>query len=207
MAITTLANVKTLLNITSTTNDAWITALIPQVESDYVHIRGKPFDVGTRVNIETTGLSQDEELLIVINDGDYEIELEADDMAGMITRRIKNQMLPSQYYSIFATATTSTSADMYFVDRLEEWLESYSVMDLSVETTAAGVTTTVTKMQNVYPAGSELTAAQMIQHQMSKPAGVQSESLGDYSVTYGAMGQGGYPQAITGQIARFAVMQ
>ena len=210
MAITTLDNVKTILNIKTTDDDDWIESLISQVESDYIHIRGKPFNVGTKVNIETSGLAQDEEIIIDISDNDYNIGLKQDDTAGMITRRIMNQMKPTPYYEIVTTGTTSTSADIYFTEKFENWTEDYSVLDLSVESTASDITATVTKMQTIYPPGSELTAAQMIhhhltQHETGKPAGVKSESLGDYSVTY-ADTQGSYPRAITGQIARYAVM-
>ena len=44
MAITTLANVKTYLGLTTTAKDAIITFLIPQVESDFLRIRNKPFE-------------------------------------------------------------------------------------------------------------------------------------------------------------------
>ena len=44
MAITTLANVKTFLGLTSTTKDALITMFIPMVESDFLRIRNKAFD-------------------------------------------------------------------------------------------------------------------------------------------------------------------
>jgi len=205
--ITTLARIKKFLNVTDTENDSWIEALIPQVESDYVHIRNRPFDVGTKINIQTTGLAQDEVLTIDIADTEYDIALKENDTAGMITRRVKQQMKPSIYYSVFAPVSTSTSADVYLVDNLEDWQDDYSVLDLSATSTASDITKTVTKMATIYPEGAELTVAQMIQHQLSKPAGVQSESLGDYSVTYADMGGGGYPKSITGQIVRFVVTQ
>ena len=44
MAITTLANVKTYLGLTTTAKDAPITMLIPIVESNYLGIRNKAFD-------------------------------------------------------------------------------------------------------------------------------------------------------------------
>ncbi|GEM_PF-2055327 len=44
MAITTLANVKTYLGLTTTAKDALITMLIPIVESNYLGIRNKAFD-------------------------------------------------------------------------------------------------------------------------------------------------------------------
>jgi hypothetical protein len=47
MAITNLENVKTILGITSSVTDSYITALIPMVEADYLLIRNKPFDLDT----------------------------------------------------------------------------------------------------------------------------------------------------------------
>jgi hypothetical protein len=47
MAITNLENVKTILGITSSATDSYITALIPMVEADYLLIRNKPFDLST----------------------------------------------------------------------------------------------------------------------------------------------------------------
>ena len=55
MAITTLANVKTVLGITGTSKDAQITALIPLVESDYLNIRNKAFDVVNSVIVYPAG--------------------------------------------------------------------------------------------------------------------------------------------------------
>jgi len=51
MAITTLANVKTFLGLTSTTKDALITMFIPMVESDFLRIRNKAFDTDDDDNI------------------------------------------------------------------------------------------------------------------------------------------------------------
>ena len=52
MAITTLSNVKTALAITGNTQDARISALIPMVESDYLNIRNKPFNLDIYGDIE-----------------------------------------------------------------------------------------------------------------------------------------------------------
>lgn len=213
MAITTLANVKTLLNITEPSKDAWITALIPQVEDDYVKIRGKPFDIATKLNIATTGLPADEEAEIEIGNSaavgatasglEYDVWLRENDTANMIAYRIMAAMKPSGYFNFSLTNTSSSNADIYITERFPPWQEFISVLDITV-TASTSLTATATKMQTVYPDGSELTAVQMIQHQMNKPAGVQSESLGDYSVTYAKL-KGGYPESITGQIDRYAV--
>ena len=213
MAITTLTNVKTILNITVSDKDTWIDALIPQVESDYEGIRNRPFDVGTLVNIVTTAaLAADEEMTITIGNwarigstargADYTISLREDDTANIIARRIANQIEPSPYYNVKPlTNATSSSADVSFVEKFEKWTESRSILDMTVST-STGYTATVNKLQTIYPDGAELTAAQMIQFNLSKPGGVKSESLGDYSVTYGDS-VSGYPKSITGKIKRY----
>ena len=204
MAITTLSNVKTLLGLsTGTADDARITALITQVEDDYQAIRGKPFDVGTKVSIETTGIPADETIMIEVGAWEYDIDLVTGDTAPMIARRIVNQIKPNTYYNIFAPFSTSTSADVWFTEKMEDWSDSISVLDLDI-VTSANITATVSKMELIYPDGAEMTAAQMVGYQMQRPNGIQSESLGDYSVSYGTV-QGGYPSAITSKIIRFAV--
>lgn len=70
----------------------------------------------------------------------------------------------------------------------------------------------------VYPPGANLTAIRMIGYHLAQQAeggglegaaaGIASESLGDYSVSYGAGGAGGgrygyYPESITGGIRRY----
>lgn len=52
MAIVTLTEVKTFLQITSKTYDALIVKLIPQVEAKYENIRGITFDVDSNDEIE-----------------------------------------------------------------------------------------------------------------------------------------------------------
>lgn len=203
MAITTINRAKTLLNITTTDKDTWITALIPQVESDYQAVRNRPFDAGTRVNIATTAALAADETMTVTISSDYAITLRVGDTAQIIARRITNQILPSAYYSVTAPLAnaSSSSADVLFLERFEPWTESRSVLDLSVST-STGYTATVTPMETFYPNGAELTAVQMIQFHMGKPGGVKSESLGDYSVTYDESAAG-YPKSITGKIKRY----
>jgi hypothetical protein len=50
MAITTLAKVKAILQITVSDKDGLITELIPMVESDYLSIRKKAFDTDDEDN-------------------------------------------------------------------------------------------------------------------------------------------------------------
>ena len=206
MAITTLNEVKKILNITTTEKDDWITTLIPQVEDDYLSIRGRPFEVGTKVKVETLGLPADEDMGLTIGEDDYIIELKDDDTAHMIAYRVCQQMKPSVLFKISIANAASSSADLLFVEKYPKYQENFSVMDLDVDA-SANFDTTISKMQTFYPSGAEQTVAQMISYQMDKPGGVQSESLGDYSVTYAETGGGGYPRNITGGITRFVVMQ
>ena len=215
MAITTLSNVKTLLNLSTsdTSKDAWITALIAQVESDYEQIRGKQFDFATKLNITSSGLPADEEIEIGVGNSarvggtasglEYDVRLRANDTADMIAYRIIASMKPSGYFNFSLANMSSSSADIYLTERFPSFQEWLSVLDVTV-TSSTSLTATATPMQTIYPTGAEMTAVQMVQYLMSKPGGVKSESLGDYSVTYDDAA-GGYPKSIMGQIVRFAV--
>ena len=58
----------------------------------------------------------------------------------------------------------------------------------------------------IYPAGSELTAIEMIGYELGKrgrTTGMKSESLGDYSYTKDDPSGGGYPVSIIQKIRRF----
>ena len=214
MAITTLTKVKRLLNKADTDSDAWIDALIPQVESDYKHIRGKPFDEGTKLKFESSGLPADEKMTLTIGNYasvggtaaglEYDIVLRKDDTADRIAWRTMAKIQPSLYYGLKLGSASTSEAEVYFVEQYPSRLESYSVLDLSA-THSTSITSTVSKRETIYPDGAEMTAAQMIGYQMNKPGGVKSESLGDYSVTYDDA-SGGYPNSITGQIQRYARM-
>lgn len=57
MAITTLEQVKAVLDITGTDKDSVITALIPMVEEDYLSLRNKAFDTDDDITIYPTGAS------------------------------------------------------------------------------------------------------------------------------------------------------
>ena len=203
MAITTLSNVKSILGITSTADDAQITALIPQVEEDYINIRNKPFDVATKVTYSDASTAGGE-IEFSIGSKSELVEFNAGDTVAIIARKTRNQIKPTPYYSI-----DPTSDAVYFTEKHEQVTDSISVLDLEAESTS--VTATVTKMQTVYPKGAEFTAAKMIQFHMTAGTaagglGKTSETLGDYSVTF-ASGQGAnigdYPKDVVGGIKRY----
>jgi len=209
VAITTLANFKTLTGTTG--NDKRVAALISRVEADYESIRNKPFDTGTLVNIETTGLSADEDITIDLNNYCYTVKLKDGDNAKMIGYRISHYVLPSHLVNVKVVLANATSSgvDVYFTEKFPNWQEDYSVLDLDV-TTSAAIATDVTPMTTIYPDGAELVAVNMIQYHLNTMTGIGkgSESLGDYSVTFKGSNEptlGGYPASVVGNIKRFAV--
>jgi hypothetical protein len=220
MAITTLTRVKALLGKTDNDSDLQMSALIEQVENDYLAIRGKPFEEGTLVTLEmTTSLTADEEITITIgnfaqiggtsNGWEFDVNLRKDDTADIIAKRIITQIKPTSYYTMFLSSANSTTAKLYMMDRFPDVMENYSVLDLEIDTSAQ-ITTTIQKMQTIYPDGAEMTAVQMMQFHVNaiESAGVTGESLGDYSVQYAGNVQGvmgSYPKSVVGGIKRFAV--
>lgn len=217
MPITTTSQVKAILGITTTDQDAQIDALIPEVEAHYLALRNKPFDNATKLTVETTGMSADEEMIITVGnyaavgstaDGiEYDIRLRSGDTAGMIAKRIVAQMLPSPYYKVTTTVTgsTSTSADIYFSERFSDFLEDFSVLDLSVSASPR-YTTSVSPLETIYPDGAPLTAAKMVAYNMGGAGGgITEERLGDYSVSYAS--EDGYPRAITSGIQKFVTFK
>jgi hypothetical protein len=175
MAITTSANVKTILGISGSTQDANIALLIPQVEADYLAIRNKPWD--TEIEGERVGIGDGsavaftlankpivKDSLTVYVGGDEETGYTVNLTTGVIT---------------FTTAPAAG-------DRVEADYESVAAF---------------------YPGGAELVAIKMIGWliQSQKSMGVQSESLGDHSITY-EKGKTfrGYPESIVGDIKRYA---
>ena len=216
MAITTLQKVKTVLGITGTDKDAQIYELIDMVENDYENIRGKPFDVGTKLNFSAAAaLGADREITITVGNyavagesagTEYKVLLRSGDTADIIARRVMNQMEPSGYYTVTAPAGGSTSADVYLKERFEPWTENYSVLDISVSGLPAGLTATISKMQTLYPVGSAMTATKMIAYQLNagRAEGVESERLGDYSITYKSESKAeDYPKPIVAGIKRY----
>ena len=220
MAITDRDTVKSLLNISTgdTSKDAWIDALIPQIEEDYVSIRNKPFDVGTKNNFSAAAaLGADREIRITIGNyaiagesagTEYDILLRSGDTANIIARRAMNQIEPSGYYNVTAPLAnaTSSSADIYLRERFEKWTENFSVLDVSVSGLPAGLSATVTKMQTLYPDGAEFTASKMIAYHMNAgiKEGVEAESLGDYSIKYKTESKAeDYPKPIIAGIKRY----
>ena len=186
MAITTLANVKTALGITVAAYDTLINFLIPQVESDYLRIRNKVYDVGNNITI-TAGATADGDITITIDGSPFLMPVLNGDNTFTVAAKLYDYM--SRYYTCQLSGVTVT-------------VLGYSV--ITIAGGATGVTGTVSGVTTIYPVGAELTAIKMIQYNMSriKSSGVQSESLGDYSVTF-APSVNDYPSNIIGAIRKY----
>lgn len=202
MAITSLSTFKAAIGTDSTVTEDRVTSLIPLVEKDYIRIRNKPFDVGTKITVSSAS-TLGGELDITIGSQSYNVEFEAGDSIAAVIRRIRNQLLPNAYYNI-----TPTSNAVYLSEKHEEYTTDASVLDVSVSSTS--VTTTVTKMETIYPDGAEFTAIKMIDYQLDagKSVGISSESLGDHSITFDTGPKiSDYPKAVVGGIKRFLTWQ
>ena len=188
MAITTLANVKTVLQISSTLQDTLISAMIPLVEDDYMNIRNKPYDIATLLAVTSTAATADGDIYVTVDLFSREVEIASGDTKEIVAMKIaKNLHVP--YYDM-----TLNGANVYFVHKYGK----YETMTFDGGDT--GVTATITENTKVYPAGSEITAIQMVKYQMDLRTGKTSESLGDYSVSFDVAS--GYPKSITGNIKK-----
>lgn len=184
--ITNLANVKTALSITGVTEDDIINFLIPQIEQDYLRIRNKPFDMGIALTV-TSGATADGDLEVDIDGGKFLVPVKAGNNSLVVAGRIEQYV--GRYFNARQDGTT-----VYL----------YGFIDVTFDPMLTGTTASVSALDTIYPVGSELIAIKMIQWHKDriKNLGVQAESLGDWSVTYGQM-QNDYPKNIIGGIRRF----
>lgn len=196
MAITTLYTVKNLLNITDASQDNWIVALIPVVESDYEFIRNKPFATFTKLTI-TNGATADGDITVTLSDAEldleYNIKVKSGDSTVLVAQRIAN------YFN--RKSIRADGDDVLFIG---------SGLVLTFDGGTTGATATITGMGTYYPDNAEFTATKMINYHMAtKDAmGKQSESLGDYSVTYDrGQTSADYPVDIVGGIKRYVSME
>lgn len=187
MPIVTLNKVKTFLNITDTTKDALITALIPEIEADFLLIRNKPFIVITG-NL-TTGA----EFITNVERFDpnntlyyqrYE-RLLSDDQIDHLFDQICEGMTVSDI------AGTKVYGKIINIDKFNQQI----TLDADASATATG------EKLYIYPEGCQLAAAEMLKYMMNKKY-AQSESFGDYSFSSEEM-VSGYPKSITNKIRRF----
>jgi hypothetical protein len=153
MAIVTLAEVKTYLQISDTSQDTLIDALIPQVEQMFLKIRGIPFF--TMIG-DTTDTSADiEDVHRSDNDSSFPIKEEL------------------YYGQIIEDKETGYRAT---VDSINED-DSEITVDTNASATSEAVTFTI------YPVASQLASSKIVGYFLSTSSGdgLKSESIGTYS--------------------------
>ena len=186
--ITTLMRAKTVLNITTSDKDLQIDELIPLVEQDYLHIRNKPFDVGNTLTV-TAPCAADGDLTVTYNDANFTVPVLNGDNTLVVARKI-------------AFAIDRVTQGVVTVSGSSVTFLGYATLTFAAGGT--GVTTTISGIDTIYPVGAESTAIKMINHHLTGgAAGVASESLGDYSVSYREEQDADYPRSITGGIKRY----
>ena len=192
MPITTLAQVKTILGLDNT-KDAQITALLPLVELDYISIRNRPFDEGRTLKI-TAGAAATGNITVTVEFIAFPVELTAGNTAAQVARKIYNALRGGYLFDVAAVGDTLTLASRQ---------NDTDIAVAFADTDATGATAAISEILTLYPDGSEMTAIDMIGFRLGdKAAGVQSQNLGDYSVSYSQM-RGKYPAEITDGIKRF----
>ena len=191
MAITTLENAKLILQITTTTKNDLISALIPLVEDAYENIRNKPFDTSVKIAITSTAATADGYVYVAFDGSAESVEVLNGDTAAVVAMKIK-QGLYAPYYN-----KSVDGASVYLVNKYGSYEK------ITFDGNGSGVTATVTENERIYPSGAELTAIKMIGFSLRKGTeGKTSESLGDYSVAFD-VSPGLYPKSITGDIKRY----
>ena len=184
MPITTLSQYKLIKGITGTAQDAQIEALILLVESDYLNIRNRPFDTGITIKV-TAGATVTGDLEFTYAGSTVLIAVEAGDTTPVVAHRI----------------------GLVLGGHVGDTVTIETVYDYTLNAGATGVTATISTVGNLYPEGSEMVAINMMHWMLSgggQSAGVASESLGKYRVSYDTgQSAGGYPKSITGAIKRY----
>ena len=189
MAITTLNQYKLIKGITGTAQDAQITAMIPLVESDYMNIRNRPFDVGFTIKV-TAGATADGNLTFTVDFSDILIDIANGDSIYIVAQKIA--------YALGGRLNGDT------ITLITPYIYTF-------DAGGTGVTADISGIGTLYPDGSERTAIDMLHWQLSgggQSAGVTSESLGKYSISYDTgQSAGGYPKSITGAIRRYVTFK
>ena len=160
--IITLTQVKSLLNISGTSKDVLITALIPEAEAKYLQIRNFPF-----IQIQGNIVDDDKTISNIIL-YPYRQELNDYYITGEMSVAAHLDRMDYLYNS-------TNSIDNYITDI--DVINNTIEIDTAPSATVAGVVFTV------YPQGSKMIAAKLIQYMMQSNSmnGLKSESVGSYS--------------------------
>lgn len=180
--IITLLQVKDILGITGTAKDTLINTLIPEAEAKYLQIRNFPF-----MQIQGNITSGDK---TVSNIRLYPIT----SLSGIVERSTVSFLNRMEYVYNSSYGIDNLITD---IDVLNNTLE----IDRNSTQTASDVIFTV------YPQGSKLVSAKIVQYLMQKNSmnGLQSETVGSYSYSKGqASGNPfGVPDDIVKSIKRY----
>lgn len=184
--IITLTQVKSLLNISGTAKDTLISTLIPEAEAKYLQIRNIPF-----------------------------MQIQADITAS--DKTISNlKLYPYDVLSSLSYVLYDNNTVAAFIDRtdylynseqsIDNYITEIDVENNTVEIDTAPSATATDVIFTVYPKGSKMVAAKLIQYLMQSNSmnGLQSESVGSYSWSKGSSGNPfGVPDDIYKSIKRY----
>jgi hypothetical protein len=180
--IITLAQVKSLLNISGTAKDTLISALIPEAEAKYLQIRNIPF-----------------------------MQIQADITSGDATVS-NLKLYPCDVLNSLSSVLYDNSTIAAFVDRTDYFYNSTNSIDNyvteidiennTIELDTAPAATATDVIFTVYPKGAKFIAAKLIQYFMQSNSmnGLQSESVGSYSYSRGGSQGGGNPFGVPDDI-------
>jgi hypothetical protein len=181
--IITLTQVKSLLNISGTAQDTLISALIPEAEAKYLQIRNYPF-------MQIQGSLTDDDKTV----SDIYLYPYTDLSYAVDCNRSAVSFLNRMDYLYNST----NSIDNYITD--------IDLINNTVEIDTAASTTALEVVFTVYPSGSKMIAAKLIQYMMqgNSMSGLQSESIGSYSWSAKSAGNPfGVPDDIFKSIKRY----
>jgi hypothetical protein len=180
--IITLAQVKSLLNISGTAKDTLISALIPEAEAKYLQIRNIPF-----------------------------MQIQADITSGDATVS-NLKLYPCDVLNSLSSVLYDNNTVAAFIDRtdyfynstnsIDNYVTEIDVENNTIELDTAPSATATDIIFTVYPKGSKFIAAKLIQYFMQSNSmnGLQSESVGSYSYSRGGSQGGGNPFGVPDDI-------
>ena len=180
--IITLAQVKSLLNISNTSKDTLISALIPEAEAKYLQIRNIPF-----LKIKASAVTGDKTLT------DISLYPENSLISGIIGYNGTPAKFLNRMEHVFGGGIDNYISDI-----------DTSANTIEIDTVSSADITDV--IFTVYPQGSKMTAAKMIKYLMNQNSmsGLESESVGSYSWSAGSDGNPfGVPSDIYKSIKRY----
>lgn len=182
--IITTAQAKTLLQISGSSYDSLIAALIPEAEAKYLQIRNIPF-TQIRGDIATGDATISNIELYPQNSVSFTNDFDVVNPANFINR------LEYIFNSTYAIDDYVTDID-----------GDNNTIEVSTNSTATATDVIFT----VYPQGAKMAASKIISYMLNKNAmnGMQSESIGSYSYSKGSdSNQFGIPLDIVQSIKRY----